>query len=218
MNDNVNLGPIRKLIEDPEISEIMINGPYNIFAEKNGRKIRTDVAFANEEEVFKFIRAIYSARGKRVDKDVPYADVCLEDGTRINVIIPPVSRFGVCATLRKFSKAINTLDDLIKLGTLNKKAADLLIACIKGKVNMIFSGGTGVGKTTILQTLSNYFAPEERVITVEDAAELKVVQKNTISLETTTSGADGQKEVTLRELIRNALRMAPDRIVVGEVR
>jgi pilus assembly protein CpaF len=161
---------------------------------------------------------MYGARGKRIDKDVPYADVCLENGTRVNTIISPLSRFGIAVTFRKFSKEIEGLEDLVRLGTLNQKAEDLLIACIKGKINIIFSGGTGVGKTTLLQMLSRYFAADERVITIEDAAELKLDQENVVSLETRTPDRDGKGGVSLRDLIRNALRMSPNRLVLGEVR
>ena len=209
---------LQKLLDDPEISEIMINGPHKVFVERKGTKIFTDVSFSSEEEVLSLMEKIYSVRGKRVDQDIPYADVCLEDGTRINTIIGPVSRFGVSVTIRKFSKEIQSLDDLLRLGTLNKRTLDFLIACVKGKVNIIFSGGTGSGKTTLLQMLSYYFAPEERVIVVEDAAELRLEQTNVISLETKAQDRDGRGGVTLRDLIRNALRMAPDRMVVGEVR
>ncbi len=218
MEKAIDLGPLKKLVDDPSVSEILVNGPKKIFIEKNGKKILSDVSFASEEEITRFIDAIYGARGKRVDKDVPFADVCLEDGTRINVIIPPVSRFGIALTFRKFSKDIKTLDDLFRVGTLNAKAAELLIACIRGKVNMIFSGGTGVGKTTALQILSSYFAPEERVVTIEDAAELQLAQENVISLETRTPDREGKGEVSIRDLIRNALRMSPDRLIIGEVR
>jgi len=213
-----DLGPIQKLMDDPQVSEIMINGPKKIFIEKNGKKSLTDVSFASEDELKKIIEKIYSARGKRVDNDVPYADVCTEDGTRINTIIFPISRFGLSITFRKFAKDISTVDDLIRLGTVNQRTADFLIACIKGKVNMIFSGGTAVGKTTALQILSKYFDPEERVITIEDAAELKLAQGNVISLETRTPDREGKGGVSLRDLIRNALRMAPDRLVIGEIR
>ena len=166
----------------------------------------------------KLVEKIYTARGKRVDSDFPYADVCMEDGTRINTIISPASRFGVSVTFRKFSKEIQTTDDLLRVGTLNQKGLDFLKGCVKGKINMIFSGGTGVGKTTALQMLSHYFAPEERVITIEDSAELKLDQANVVSLETKSPDRDGRGGVSLRDLIRNALRMAPDRLVVGEIR
>ncbi|MCX5711428.1 MAG: CpaF family protein [Candidatus Omnitrophica bacterium] len=211
-------GPLQKLMDDPEISEIMVNGPEYVFIEKHGKRTKTDVKFGSEEEVLKLIQGMYSLRGKRVDKDVPYADVCLEDGTRVNTIISPISRFGIAVTFRKFSKEINSLDDLVKKGTLNQRAADLLVAAVKGKINILFSGGTGVGKTTLLQMLSRYFAGNERVITIEDAAELKLDQENVISLETRTPDRDGKGGISLRDLIRNALRMSPNRIVVGEVR
>ncbi len=142
----------------------------------------------------------------------------MEDGTRINTIISPVSRFGVSVTFRKFSKEIQTTDDLLRVGTLNQKGLDFLSGCVKAKINMIFSGGTGVGKTTALQMLSHYFAPEERVITIEDSAELKLDQANVVSLETRSPDRDGRGGVSLRDLIRNALRMSPDRLVVGEIR
>lgn len=212
------LGPIQILMEDPSVSEIMINGPKRVFVEKKGKKVLTDVTFTNEQEILKLVEQMYIQRGKRIDKDVPFADVCLDDGTRVNTIISPVSRFGISVTFRKFSKDIQNLDDLIKLGTLNAKAAELLIACVKGKVNMVFSGGTAVGKTTLLQMLSQFFDPGERVITIEDAAELKIDKENVISLETRTPDREGKGEVSLRDLIRNALRMAPDRLVIGEVR
>jgi pilus assembly protein CpaF len=215
---SVDLGPVQKLIDDPTVSEIMINGAQKVFAEKGGKKILTDIVFSGEEELYKFIEKVFGSTSKRVDKDVPCADVCLENGTRINVIIPPLSRFGTSVTFRKFSQDILTLEDLIKVGTLSQKGADLLVACIKGKVNIIFSGGTGVGKTTALQILSNYFSADERVITIEDAAELKLTQENVISLETRSPDKEGKGEVSIRDLIRNSLRMAPDRLVIGEVR
>jgi pilus assembly protein CpaF len=216
--DKIDLGPIQVLIDDPLVSEIMINGPHKIFAEKKGKKVLTGISFSSEEELLVLLERVFSASSKRVDADVPYADVCLDDGTRINAIIPPLSRFGISVTFRKFSQEIKTLEDLIKNGTVSQKAADLLVACIKGKVNIIFSGGTGVGKTTTLQVLSRCCLPEERVITIEDAAELRLEQENVISLETKVADKNGRGEVTIRDLIRNALRMSPDRLIIGEVR
>lgn len=218
MDKMVDLGPVQEFIDDPSVSEIMINRPNQIFVEKDGKKILTKACFRSEEEVFNFINKVYGDMGKRVDKDVPCADVCLEDGTRINVIIPPLARFGTAITFRKLSKKIKGLEDLIAAGTLTKNAADLLIACVRGKVNMVFSGGTGVGKTTLLQVLSSYFAPDERVVVIEDAAELKLTQENCVSLETRTPDKDGRGEISIRDLIRNSLRMTPDRLVIGEVR
>jgi len=218
MNKTLNFGPIKSFIDDPDVSEIMINGFNKIFIEKSGKKVPTEAAFKSKEELNGLVEDIYSMHNKRIGEDVPYADVCLEDGTRINAIISPLSRFGLAVTFRKFSSKIKTLDDLVKLGMLNQKAADFLIACVKGKVNMILSGGTGVGKTTLLQMLSAYFAPDERVVTIEDAAELKINQENVVSLETRLSGKDGKGEVTLRDLTKNALRMSPDRLIFGEIR
>lgn len=217
-NNKIELGPIQKLIDDPTISEIMINGHQKVFVEQNGKKALTGITFSSEEDVHKLLEGIFTKTSKRVDKDVPYTDMCMEDGTRINVIIPPLSRFGIAVTFRKFSQDINTLEDLVKNGTLSEKAAELLIACVKGKINIIFSGGTGVGKTTTLQILSNYFSSGERIVTIEDAAELKMVQENVISLETRAADKNGKGEVAIRDLIRNALRMSPDRIIIGEVR
>lgn len=218
MEKKHNFGKLQKLLDDPDISEIMINSPQQVFAEKKGVKVLTDVTFSDNDEIVAMVQGIYGARGKRVDHDTPFADACLEDGTRINTIIPPLARFGTAVTIRKFSKDVQTVDDLLRVGTINKRALDFLIACVKGKVNMLFSGGTGVGKTTALQALSHYFDPQERVIVIEDAAELKMEQANVISLETRTADRDGKGGITLRDLIRNSLRMTPDRLVLGEVR
>ena len=218
MNKIINFGPIKKLLDDPEISEIMINGFGKIFIEKNGKKVPSERVFKSQEELDILVENIFSAHNKRISEDFPFADLCLEDGTRINAIISPLSRLGVTVTFRKFSNKIKTLDDLVKLGMLNQKAADFLVACVKGKVNMIISGGTGVGKTTLLQMLSRFFVSDERIITIEDAAELKICQENVVSLETRLPDKEGKGEVTLRDLTKNALRMSPDRLIFGEIR
>ena len=212
------LGPLRPLLEDPAVTEIMINNAREIFVERDGRKARADAAFASEAALRACIEQLFAAHGKRIGADVPYGDVCLDDGTRINAIVAPLARGGMAVTLRKFSQAVRSLDDLVRHGTLTPAVARLLVACIKGKVNVLFSGGTSTGKTTLLQILSAEFDPHERVITVEDAAELRLPQENVVSLETRVADEHGRGEVTLRHLIRNALRMAPDRLVVGEVR
>ena len=216
-NPNI-YGNLQKLLDNPDVTEVMVNGPRKVFAEHKGIKVLTDVAFNSEEEVMQLVTQLFATRGKRVDKDIPYADVCLEDGTRVNAIIPPVSRLGVSVTFRKFSKHIQSVDDLLRLGTLNKPALDFLITCIKNRYNMIISGGTGAGKTTILQLLARYFYPQERIITIEDAAELRLPNANVISLESKPAEPNGKGEVTLRDLIRNALRMTPDRLIIGEIR
>ena len=218
VNPKLELGPLQRLMDDPEVSEIMVNGPKKVFVEKNGKKILSDINFSGEEELMTIISKFFSSVGKRLSKDLPYGDVCLEDGTRVNAIMAPVSRFGTAVTFRKFSKTINTIEDIINNGTLTRKTADFLIVCIKGKINIIFSGGTATGKTTLLQMLSTYFLPEERVVTIEDAAELRFTQDNYVSMETHTPDEFGKGGVTLKDLISNSLRMTPNRIIVGEVR
>ncbi len=215
---NIDFGPIKKFLEDPEISEIMVNGHDRIFVEKNGKKVPAENVFKSAEELEALITHIFSAYNKRIGEHMPYADLCLNDGTRINVIINPLSRFGTSMTFRKFSDKIKSMDDLLALGMLNRNVAEFLIACVKAKMNIIISGGTGVGKTTLLQILSQYFSPDERVVTIEDAAELKINQANVVSLETRSPDKDGKGEVTLRDLTRNALRMSPDRLIFGEIR
>jgi len=212
-----DLGPVQPLMDDPFVTEIMINGLKKIFIEKGGQKSLTDVNFKTQEELSRFIDHVLAPTGKSLDQSVPYLDACLADGSRVNIILPPVSRFGTSVTIRKFSKEIQSLDDLVKNGTLPRNVADFLTACVKGKINMLFSGGTGVGKTTLLQVLSCFFTPQERIVTVEDTAELRLAQDNTVSLETRRKTADTE-EVTIRDLIRNTLRMAPDRIIIGEIR
>lgn len=214
----LDFGPLKPLLDDPAVTEIMVNGAHRIFAERNGRKTRTDLEFASEAALRACIERLFVAHGKRIGADTPYADVCLADGTRINAILAPIARFGMAVTLRKFAQTVHTLPDLIRLGSLSEPVAQLLVACIKGKVNILFSGGTSTGKTTLLQILSDHFDPQERVITIEDAAELRLAQDNVISLETRVADETGHGEVTLRHLLRNALRMAPDRLVIGEVR
>jgi len=218
MSKQINFGPIKPLLEDPEISEIMINSFDKIFVEKNGKKIPVEACFKTVDELSKLINDVFTTYNKRIDQEYPYADLCIEDGTRINAIIPPLSRFGAAVTFRKFSNKIKSLDDLINLGMLNRKAADFLIACVKGRVNMILSGGTGVGKTTLLQMLSHYFDADERVVTIEDAAELKIDKEDVVSLETRLPDREGKGEVTLRDLTKNSLRMSPDRLIFGEIR
>ena len=209
---------LQRLLDDPDVSEIMINGPRKVFAENKGAKVLTDIIFSSDAEIMNMVESIFTARGKRVDKDIPCADVCLDDGTRINAIIPPLSRFGVSVTFRKFSKNIQNAEDLLRLGMLTKPSLEFLTSCIKNRLNIIISGGTGVGKTTLLQILTHFFDPAERVITIEDAAELKLKQANVVSLETRLPDPNGKGGVTLRDLIHNAMRMTPDRLIVGEIR
>ena len=213
-----SLGPLGDLLRDPSISDIMVNGTKQVYIERQGKKTVTDVKLKSERQAMDIIEKIYSWAGKRVDSATPFADVCLEDGSRVNAIIPPLSRVGPVITIRKFSREISTPEDLIKLGTFTPATSELLAACIKGKLNIIFCGGAGTGKTTCLQIFSSFIAPQERIVCIEDTAELRLQQEHVISLETRQGDEDGKGEVTLRDLIRNALRMHPDRIIIGEVR
>ena len=208
---------LNKLLADPKITEIMINGARGTFIEIAGKKDKLDIIFS-PEEIEDVIDEVFREAGKNVSKITPYADICMKDGSRANVIISPLARFGTSITIRKFFTELGDLDDLIEQGTLSRKMADFLIACIKGKLNIIFSGGTGAGKTTTLEMLSHYIPEQERIVTIEDTAELKLHHDNIVSLETRVPDEDGKGEVTLQDLIKNSLRMRPDRIIVGEVR
>jgi len=208
---------IKKLLSDPAITEIMINGSVATFIEIEGRKKSVDTIFS-PQEIEEAINEIFKKSAKNVSARLPYADICLEDGSRANVIIEPLARFGSAITIRKFSQEIKSLDDLVNRGALSQKMADFLIACIKGRSSILFSGATGAGKTTTMEMLSFHIPEEERVVTIEDTAELKLHNKNIVSLETRSVDEAGNSEVSLRDLIRNSLRMRPDRIIVGEVR
>ena len=208
---------LKKLLEDTQITEIMINGANGVFIEKSGKKTSLDIKFS-DEETEDVIDWVFRENGKNVSPITPYADICMEDGSRANVIIAPLARKGTSITIRKFFSDLDDLDDLIEQGTMSRKMADFLIACVKGKLNIIFSGGTGAGKTTTMEMLSKHIPEEERVITIEDTAELKLHHQNLVSLETRVPDELGKGEVTLRDLIKNSLRMRPDRIIIGEVR
>ncbi len=206
-----------KLLNNPQVTEIMINGSLGTFIEIGGKKTKLDIVFS-DKEVEDIVDTIFRKAGKNVSKLTPYADICMKDGSRANVITAPLARFGTSVTIRKFHTALKDLDHLIEQSTLSRKMADFLIACVKGRLNIIFSGGTGAGKTTTLEMLSHYIPDDERVITIEDTAELKLHQDNIVSLETRPPDDDGRGEITLRDLIKNSLRMRPDRIIIGEVR
>lgn len=208
---------LKKLLNDPKITEIMINGDNGVFIEKGGMKTQLDITFSHDETE-EVIDWVFRDAGKNVSPITPYADICMEDGSRANVIIAPLARKGTSITIRKFFSELDDLDDLIEQGTMSRKMADFLIACVKGKLNIIFSGGTGAGKTTTMEMLSKHIPEQERVITIEDTAELKLHHQNIVSLETRVPDESGKGEVTLRDLIKNSLRMRPDRIIIGEVR
>lgn len=218
LDEILGLGPIEPLLKDPSVSEIMVNGPRQVYVERQGKIERTNVTFNDETHLLHIIDRIVSPIGRRVDESVPYVDARLKDGSRVNVIIHPLSLKGPILTIRKFFKERLEIDDLIRFGTLTPNMAEFLKACVRARLNIIVSGGTGSGKTTTLNVLSSFISPNERVITIEDSAELQLHQEHVIILETRPPNIEGKGEITTRDLVRNALRMRPDRIIVGEVR
>ncbi len=214
----LGFGPIQPLLDDSSITEIMINGHDNVYIEKAGKIIKTDIHYDDDSQIIKLIDRIIMPLGRRIDPDSPMVDARLPDGSRVNAIIPPVAIDGPSITIRKFQKGKLAIDQLIELGALSKFMAEFIKACILSKFNVIISGGTGTGKTTLLNALSSYIPNNERIVTIEDAAELSLEQEHVVRLETKPANVDGLGSVTIRNLVRNALRMRPDRIVVGEVR
>ena len=217
-DDILGYGPLEPLLRDDSVTEVMVNGADRIYIERNGKIERAAVTFVDDAHLLRIIDKIVSQVGRRVDEASPMVDARLPDGSRVNAIIPPLSLRGPTLTIRKFSRDPYTMDDLINFGTLTPKAAHFLAACVQGKLNMLISGGTGTGKTTTLNALSAYVPGDERIVTIEDAAELQLQQEHVITLEARPANIEGQGEVKIRELVRNALRMRPDRIIVGEVR
>lgn len=214
----VGYGPIQTLLDDPEISEIMVNGPRQVFVEHNGRLSLTDRRFADDEHVIRIIEKIISPLGRRLDESVPMVDARLPDGSRVNAIIPPLSLIGPCITIRKFAAERLIPEDLVSFGTLSPEMCEFLEACVKARLNTIVSGGTGSGKTTTLNVLSSFIPGDERIITIEDAAELQMQQEHVITLESRPPNVEGKGTIAIRDLVRNSLRMRPDRIIIGEVR
>jgi pilus assembly protein CpaF len=218
LHDIIGLGPLEDLLAQPEISEIMVNGPKQIYVEKKGKLEKVSTAFINDEHALRIIDRILSPLGRRVDESSPMVDARLEDGSRVNAIIRPLSIKGPVITIRKFAKEKYTHEDLIRFGTINREMADLLSACIKARLNVVVAGGTGSGKTTTLNILSSFIPEDERIITVENAAELQLRQDHVVTLESRPASVEGTGEVTMMDLIVNTLRMRPDRIIVGECR
>ncbi len=218
INDILGYGPIQPLLDDPDVSEIMVNGPKKVYVERKGKLQRTPIMFDDNEHVMRVIERIVLPLGRRVDPDRPTVDARLPDGSRVNAVIPPVALDGPTLTIRKFRKDKLTIQDLIKFGSLTEFMARFLDACVKARLNIVISGGTGSGKTTLLNVLSGFIPADERIVTIEDAAELQLQQDHVVRLETKPPSLDGSGEVTIRDLVRNALRMRPDRIVVGETR
>jgi len=212
------LGPIEELLRDDTITEIMVNGPNQVYIERNGRLELTNVVFRNDDHVMRIIDRIIAPIGRRIDESSPRVDARLPDGSRVNAVIEPLSLVGPVITIRKFSAKPFTVDDLIRFGTATAEMFDFLKACIEARLNMFVSGGTGSGKTTTLNVLSSFIPEDERIITIEDAAELQLRQEHLVTLESRPANLEGEGEITIRDLLRNALHMRPDRIIVGECR
>jgi len=217
-DDILGYGPLEPFLRDDSVTEVMVNAHDRIFIERGGKLERTKTAFVDNAHLLRIIDKIVSQVGRRIDEASPMVDARLPDGSRVNAIIPPLSLRGPTLTIRKFARDPYTMDDLINFGSVSGKAAHFLSACVKGKLNVLISGGTGTGKTTMLNALSAFVPDDERIVTIEDAAELQLQQEHVITLESRPANIEGKGEVRIRELVRNALRMRPDRIIVGEVR
>ncbi|MCJ7584323.1 MAG: CpaF family protein [Anaerolineales bacterium] len=217
-DDILGYGPIQPFLDDPEITEVMVNGPKKVYVEKQGLLTKTNIVFDDNEHVQRIIDRIILPLGRRVDADSPMVDARLPDGSRVNAIIPPVAIDGPSITIRKFSKDKLSISHLIEYGSITAAMAEFLRACVIGRLNILVSGGTGSGKTTLLNVLSSFIPEEERIVTIEDAAELRLQQDHVVRLETKVANVENRGTVSVRDLVRNSLRMRPDRIVVGEVR
>jgi pilus assembly protein CpaF len=217
-DDILGYGPLEPLLRDDSVTEVMVNGHDRVYVERSGKLERTGVRFVDEAHLMRIIDKIVSQIGRRIDESSPMVDARLPDGSRVNAIIPPLALSGATLTIRKFARDPYTMNDLISFGSVSAKAAQFLSACVKGKLNMLISGGTGTGKTTLLNALSSFVPNDERIVTIEDAAELQLQQDHVITLESRPANIEGKGEIRIRELVKNSLRMRPDRIIVGEVR
>lgn len=218
-NEINGYGPITELLKDKNVTEIMVNAPDEVYVEINGKLVKDEsISFINSNHILRTIQKIVGPLGRTIDSSSPMVDARLRDGSRINAIIPPLSLKGPILTIRKFKEDLNSIEDLLRNGTMTNDMALFLEACVKSRLNILVCGGTGSGKTTILNILSSFISDNERIITIEDAAELRLKQSHVISLETRVDNYDSKSEVTIRDLVRNSLRMRPDRIIVGEVR
>jgi pilus assembly protein CpaF len=214
----LGLGPLEPFLADPTLTEIMVNGAKNIYVEREGKIERTNATFESDEHLMRIIERIVAPLGRRIDESTPYVDARLQDGSRVNAVIPPISLIGPVLTIRKFFKIPLTVDKLIELGTITEQAIELLKACVVARVSVVVSGGTGTGKTTFLNILSGHIPNDERIITIENAAELQLRQEHVVTLESRPPNIEGRGQITIRDLVINSLRMRPDRIIVGECR
>lgn len=214
----LGFGPLQPLLEDENITEVMVNGAKNIYVERKGKILRVPVSFESDDHVMRMIDRIVAPMGRRVDESSPYVDARLPDGSRVNAVIPPISLVGPVITIRKFFKNPITIEQLIQFETVTPEAVQFLKACVESRLNIVISGGTGSGKTTLLNILSQFIPSDERIVTIENAAELQLRQEHVVTLESRPPNIEGKGEVTIRQLVVNALRMRPDRIIVGEIR
>jgi len=218
LDEIIGFGPITSLLSDKSVTEIMVNGPNHVYIEQGGKLVLTDAKFKNDNHVMHVIKKIVAPIGRRIDESSPMVDARLPNGSRVNAIIPPLAIDGPSITIRKFAEDPFKIEDLINFGTLSSKMAELLKYCVEGRLNIVVSGGTGSGKTTTLNVLSSFIPDTERIVTIEDAAELQLSQMHVVRLETRPSNIEGKGEVSIRDLVKNSLRMRPDRIIIGEVR
>jgi pilus assembly protein CpaF len=214
----LGFGPLQPLLEDDTITEIMVNGPKNVYVERKGKLHRVPVTFENNDHVMRIIDRIVAPLGRRIDESSPYVDARLQDGSRVNAVIPPISLVGPTLTIRKFSKNPITVEQLIQFGSISPEAIQFLKACVEARLNILISGGTGSGKTTLLNVMSGFIPGDERIITIENAAELQLRQEHVVTLESRPPNIEGRGEITIRDLVINSLRMRPERIIVGECR
>jgi pilus assembly protein CpaF len=214
----LGFGPLQSLLEDDTITEIMVNGPKNIYIERKGKIHRVPITFESNEHVMRIIDRIVAPLGRRIDESSPYVDARLPDGSRVNAVIPPISLIGPVLTIRKFSKNPITIEQMIQFGSISTESVQFLKACVEARLNIVISGGTGSGKTTLLNILSSFIPDDERILTIENAAELQLRQEHVVTLESRPPNIEGRGEITIRDLVINALRMRPERIIVGECR
>lgn len=218
MDEIYGFGPIEPLMNDPDVSDVLINGPDSVFIERNGLLERTDIRFANDEHLVHFIQRLVGRAGRRIDEVSPMVDAKLPDGSRLNAVIPPLALRGPTVSIRRFKSRGVTFEDMVRTASLTPEMADFMVACVRGRMNVVVSGGTGAGKTTMLNNISRFIPETERVITIEQTAELQLQQRDVVALETRPPNVEGRGEISQRDLLKNSLRMRPDRIIVGEAR